>query len=105
GRSSHRFRPGDATNTGAPPRAYNRRGTRAVDRRRTRGIDPPMRQTAEEHLMKITAFIGGFGFPSSTTELTGLIARAVTERTGAPVQAVDLRDGRGDLPTPAMSGF
>lgn len=55
--------------------------------------------------MKITAFVGGFGFPSSTTELTGLIASRVSERTGAPVGTIELRDVAGHLADATTLGF
>lgn len=55
--------------------------------------------------MKITAFVGGFGFPSSTTELAALIARAVTERSGAEVEFIELRDVASHLAEATMLGF
>ncbi len=55
--------------------------------------------------MKITAFVGGFGFPSSTTELTELIASAVSERAGAEVEFVQLRDVAGYLADATILGF
>src|SRR5699024_12541573 len=55
--------------------------------------------------MKITAFVGGFGFPSSTTELTRLLARHLTERTGAEVQFMELRDVASHLAAATTLGF
>jgi len=55
--------------------------------------------------MKITAFIGGFGFPSSTTELTRLLARHLTERMGAEVQFIELRDVASHLADATTLGF
>lgn len=55
--------------------------------------------------MKITAFVGGFGFPSTTTELTELIAEQLTSHTGDPVQIIHLRDVAAHLPEATMLGF
>lgn len=55
--------------------------------------------------MKITAFVGGFGYPSSTLELTGLLARRLTERTGAAVEILELRDIAGHLAEATTLGF
>src|SRR5699024_8155952 len=55
--------------------------------------------------MKITAFVGGFGHPSSTTELATLIASRVTERTGAPVELFELRDVAPHLAHATLLGF
>lgn len=55
--------------------------------------------------MKITAFTGGFGFPSSTGELSKLISDRVTERLGAPVNQIELRDVATYLPDATILGF
>lgn len=55
--------------------------------------------------MKITAFVGGFGFPSSTTELTRLIADHVTEAMGVEVQFIELRDVAEHLAQATTLGF
>lgn len=55
--------------------------------------------------MKITAFVGGFGYPSSTSELTGLLARHLTARTGAEVEILELRDIAAHLADATILGF
>lgn len=55
--------------------------------------------------MKITAFVGGFGYPSSTTELTRLIGKHLADRTGVEVEIIELRDVAGHLADATTLGF
>src|SRR5690625_6810935 len=55
--------------------------------------------------MKITAFIGGFGFPSSTPPLPRLLARPLPGRMGAEVQFIELRDVASHLADATTLGF
>lgn len=55
--------------------------------------------------MKITAFVGGFGYPSSTSELTALLGRHLTERTGVEVETIELRDVASYLADATTLGF
>lgn len=55
--------------------------------------------------MKVTAFIGGFGYPSSTRELAELITSAIGEETAAEVTFIELRDIAPYLADATMLGF
>jgi len=55
--------------------------------------------------MKLTAFSGGFGYPSTTTQLVNLIVDHLGGELDGEPNRVELRDVAGDLPDATTMGF
>lgn len=56
-------------------------------------------------MTSIVAISGGFGFPSTTTALTDLIANEAEQREGVDVTRIELRDLVADLPDATLLGL
>ncbi len=55
--------------------------------------------------MKVTAFVGGFGYPSSTQELATLITDELERQGDIDLTVVELREVAGYLSDATMLGF
>ncbi|WP_194164977.1 MULTISPECIES: CE1759 family FMN reductase [unclassified Pseudactinotalea] len=56
-------------------------------------------------MTSVVSLSGGFGYPSTTTALTDLLARAAEELDGADLTRLELRDLAGDLPDATLLGL
>lgn len=55
--------------------------------------------------MKVTAFSGGFGYPSTTTQLLELIVTELSKRFPTTATTIELRDVANDLADATLLGF